>query len=135
MQNKNMQNKYLTKTQREEFSLSQNQKEILKGCILGDLHIEKQKGSVNTRLTFKQSTNHTDYLLDLYEKFKEFCPKGPTISTHTLKNRPGKVYSSIRFRTYSLPCFNELHDPFYLDGRKIVPQNIAEQMSPLVLAY
>jgi LAGLIDADG DNA endonuclease family len=37
--------------------------------------------------------------------------------------------------TYSLPCFNELFDLFYLDGKKIVPSNIAELLTPLGLAY
>jgi len=50
-------------------------------------------------------------------------------------NKTGKIYSSIRFKTYSLPCFNELYILFYLDGRKIVPLNIAELLTPLVLAY
>jgi len=45
------------------------------------------------------------------------------------------VYSSIRFQTYSLPCFNELYSLFYVDGQKVVPGNIAELMTPLSLAY
>jgi len=45
------------------------------------------------------------------------------------------VYSAIYFRTYALPCFNELLLTFYPLGNKIVPLNIAELLTPLSLAY
>jgi hypothetical protein len=45
------------------------------------------------------------------------------------------VHSSIRFSTYSLPCFNFLHGLFYPDGTKIIPQNIAELIKPIGLAF
>ena len=34
-----------------------------------------------------------------------------------------------------MPCFNELHNLFYHEGRKIVPLNISELLTPLGLAY
>jgi hypothetical protein len=51
--------------------------------------------------------------------------------------RIGKVYSSIGFSTYTLPCFNELYNLFYLSPskQKIVPDNIDELLIPQSLAY
>jgi hypothetical protein len=45
------------------------------------------------------------------------------------------VYSAICFGTYALPCFAELYNLFYPDGKKLVPLNIGELLTPLSLAY
>lgn len=126
---------YLTKAQREQLTLSEIQKEILVGLLLGDLYAQKCKGCVNARLEFLQGTLHKEYLLALYERFKDFSPATPKIQNPQPDKRTGKVYSTIRFYTYSLPCFNEYYDLFYLDGRKIVPHNIAELLTPRGLAF
>ena len=34
-----------------------------------------------------------------------------------------------------MPCFNELYNLFYVEGKKIVPLNIAELLTPLGLCY
>ena len=58
-----MKNLYLTKVQREQFSLSEKLREILVGLYLGDLCGQRQKACKNARLMFRQGTIHTDYLL------------------------------------------------------------------------
>jgi len=144
-----MKNKYLNQKERLEFSLSQKEKEILTGLILGDLFIEKSAKSVNARLMFplpsfasaqegrqgKQGICHEEYLRHLYNLFKTFCPQGPKLRVDKPHKRTGKVYSKIYFNTYSLPCFNELYDLFYLEGLKIVPKNIGDLLTPLGLCY
>ena len=62
------------------------------------------------------------------------------MSEPKLYNRPadprtGKIYSSVSFNTCSLPCFNYLYNLFYLDGKKVIPSNIGELLTPLSLAY
>nr|QVG61556.1 hypothetical protein [Rhizoctonia sp.] len=47
----------------------------------------------------------------------------------------GKIFSRVKFSTRALPCFNELYELFYPLGKKIVPLNIAELLTPLGLAY
>jgi len=132
-----MQRKNLTKLQREEITLTQQQREIVVGCILGDLNVEKDKRAINgnARLRFIQSTEHKEYLGELYEEFKDHCPHEPQIIKYKPDKRTGKVYSSIKFNTYSLPCFNEYFDLFYPNGQKIVPTNIYILLTPLGLAY
>jgi LAGLIDADG DNA endonuclease family len=46
-----------------------------------------------------------------------------------------KTYSRIYFLTYTLPCFNDLYLLFYPAGKKIIPANIAELLTPLGLAH
>jgi hypothetical protein len=110
-------------------------KEILVGLILGDLYIKKETNSKNVRLCFMQGTIHTDYLSCLYEKFSSYCGTAPKIRVLAPDKRTGKIYSSIYFNTYSLPCLNYLYDLFYPDGTKVVPKNIEELLTPLGLAY
>ena len=46
--------------------------------------------------------------------------------------RTGKVYSSIVFTTYTLPCFTELYNSFYIEGKKVIHLNIEDLLTPLV---
>jgi hypothetical protein len=107
--------------------------EILVGCILGDLNIRIQ--SVNASLRFTQGLVHEKYLLHLYNLFKTYCSGEPKTYDAPVDKRTGKSYSCISFDSYSLPCFNELHELFYVDGKKVVPSNIAELLTALGLAY
>ena len=129
----------LTKEEKEQFSLTQNQEEMVVGLLLGDLYARKFKGGVNACLEFKQGIIHEDYLLDLYERFKELCPAALRIKTKILNPQPdkrtGRVYSAIYFNTYSLPCFNKFYILFYPEGRKIVPLNIGVLLTPVGLAF
>ena len=100
----------LSKLEQSQFSLTEDLKAILVGLALGDLFIKKQ--SVNARLEIKQGTIHKEYLLHLYELFKFYCSSAPKLQIGAPDKRTGKVYSFIRFTTYSLPCFNEFLDLF-----------------------
>jgi hypothetical protein len=84
------------------------------GLILGDLHAEKRNLNSNTRLQFKQSSKNKDYVDHLYNLFKEYCGSEPT-ETSWFDSRPNKnkTYSSIKFSTFSLPCFNVFRSMFY----------------------
>jgi hypothetical protein len=56
-------------------------------------------------------------------------PEGtPTHGEYHYK-RNNKVYSFIRFTTYSLPCFNYYHELFYVNRVKRIPLNIGELLT------
>lgn len=130
-----MQKKYLTKAERSQFSLSKNLQDIIVGLILGDLYIQKSKGYANPICRFEQGIVHKDYILHLFELFGSYCMAEPKISNHSPGNKSGVVCSRIRFHTYTLPCFNELYELFYVNGKKVIPSNIFDLLTPLGLAY
>nr|QWC53690.1 LAGLIDADG homing endonuclease [Rhizoctonia solani] len=130
-----MKKNYLTKEQRLQFVLPENLKFILIGLLLGDLYGQIQKTSVNVRFRFEQSTIHKDYLFHLYNLFQSFCTQAPKVNTRLPDKRTGEIYSNIYFNTYSLPCFKELYSLFYLEGKKVIPSNIADLLTPMGLAY
>ena len=49
--------------------------------------------------------------------------------------KKGNTRGTLSFSTLSLPCFNELYKLFYINGKKIVPLNIADLLTPISLAY
>lgn len=126
--------KRLTNVQRNSFTVSPDLHNIIIGSILGDLHINKQHNSINSRLMFKQGLLNEVYILHLYDLFKHYCNSGPNYgaSSHV---RTGNINNNISFNTLSLPCFNYYHDLFYVDKVKRVPLNIGELLTPVSLAY
>lgn len=117
--------------------LSKELQEILFGLMLGDIHAERRNSNGNTRIQFKQSSKNLIYIQHLFSLFKEYCGSEPKESSW-FDNRPNKnkVYSSLRFWTYSLACFNVFRELFYdASGLKIIPENIEELLSARSLAY
>lgn len=105
--------------------------------MLGDLFAEKRYYKSNTRLQFKQSNKNKDYIDHLYDLFKEYCGSKPKISnSYDIRPSKNKVYSSIKFTTFSLPCFNKFRALFYnSSGVKIIPDNLEDLLTARSLAY
>jgi hypothetical protein len=124
-----------SKAERESIVLPDNLKSILVGLILGDLNVQKSKLSKNARLCLCQGIVHDTYLLHLYNLFELYCSTGPKLITPMPDKELGKVYPVLRFQTRALLCFTELYRLFYPAGKKEVPLNIADLLTPLSLAY
>jgi hypothetical protein len=107
----------------------------LVGVILGDLHIQKFTENGNPNCQFSQGLVHKDYLYHLYSFFKDFCSSEPSIKNQKLVSTTGKVNSRIRFSTNCLPCFNEFYNLFYSNGKKVIPKNIGDLLTPAGLAF
>lgn len=45
------------------------------------------------------------------------------------------LYASYEIGTRALPCFLELYDNFYVNGVKVVPENIYELLTPVAFAH
>lgn len=127
--------KRLTNVERNSFSVPSQFHEVTIGLLLGDLYISKV--ATNARLESSQGLIHETYLLHLYGIFKHFCVLGPKIGVRSPDKRTGRIYSNIRFVTYSLPCFNSYHELFYVErgGVKRIPLNIGEHLTAVGLAY
>ena len=88
----------------------------------------------NTRIVFRQGSTNAEYFLHLYTLFQTFVATPPRISTITDKIT-GKTRYNLSFTTLALPCFNQLYETFYVNGKKIIPTNIAEILTPVSLAF
>jgi len=133
--------------QNKKPSLSQEQKDVIIGILIADGSLEKRKPNHNTRLRIDQTyPGQQAYVKFLYNLFKPLCGKEPVIFVRKPDKRTGKVYSSIAFKTYNLPCLNEFYTLFYQNSgqlhskgdmrfTKIVLSNIQDLLTPMALAH
>ena len=108
---------------------------IIFGSLLGDAHAEKRLLGTGTRIAFYQEGSHKNYILYLHNLFSVFgyCnPKIPYITTRL--GVKGKVRKIIRFSTWTYTSFNWIHDLWYKNNIKCVPECIGEYLTPLALA-
>jgi LAGLIDADG DNA endonuclease family len=128
----------LTNIEKNLIFLTPIQKEILIGCILGNACLELNSPTHNSRLRFYQTfPEHASYIKYLYSIFYYLTgSKGPSINIRKPDPRTNKIYSSMAFKTLSLPCLNFYYDLFYdpILG-KIIPSNIEDYLTPRSLAF
>jgi len=52
-----------------------------------------------------------------------------------MNKKTKEEYTSISFTTMQLPCFIEIHNRWYINGKKKVPGNIRDLLTPIGLAH
>jgi hypothetical protein len=130
-------NRFYRTSSKSHLRLTTYLEEVIIGTILGDMSVEKPKPNSNSRLQFKQSIINKVYIEHLYSLFKDYCGSEPKIMSR-FDSRPNKnkTYSSIKFQTLSLPCFNKYKELFYnSEGVKIIPSELEDLLTPISLAY
>ena len=105
--------------------LSEEQQDILLGCILGDAYVTKRG-----QIQIEQGANQRDYVRWKYNKLRTISYGAPSKVVRTDK-RNGKDYISYRFWTRQF--FKHWRKRFYPNGKKIFPADLLE-MSSLSLA-
>ena len=106
--------------------LSEFQKEVLVGLVLGDGCLVRLKNSGATRLSVCQGFKQNDFVEWLYEIFKEFVRTPPQPK---IRFRNNKQNTEVWFNTLTYPTFQNFYDLFYLNGKKIVPESIDALLS------
>lgn len=93
---------------------------VISGCLLGDAHAEFRSGTI--RICFQQENKNTSYLYMLHNFFakRRYCnPEKPKLQRRLGKN--GKVRFMLRFKTWSFKSFNWIHEAFYQNKIKQIP--------------
>lgn len=104
---------------KNNLELSEFQKEILVGLLLGDGCLERTKNSTGARLKVCQCLKQKELVWWLYENFSSLVATLP------------KIYrEELRFNTLTHSCFKYFYDIFYPDGKKIVPNNVQNLLTP-----
>lgn len=106
---------------------------IIIGSLLGDAYAEVRHG--NTRITFYQEKSNQHYAFWLHDKLASlgYCnPNRPKV--HIRQNDKGDIRHIIRFSTWTFSSFNWIQEMFYVNGKKIVPKNVGNYLTPLALA-
>ncbi len=108
--------------------------DITIGLMLGDLSAVKRYPNSMAVLKFCQSYKHLDYLIHLYDLFSLYVSSPPRVYEI---NRSSGSYLQVSFQTLSFPFFDQLYLLFYdpISGKKKIPENISNLLTPLGLSY
>jgi hypothetical protein len=127
--------------------LTQVQREIAYGMLLGDAHIEKRGHSA--RMHFRHGPRQEAFIQHLFEVFRSWTWMTGIHVTEQTDGRSGTsmINQQIHFKTFQHPVFLELHQRFYVASatgqatgqatghRKVIPEAITAWLTPRVLAY
>lgn len=117
---------------KKQLKLSENQREILAGILLGDATMETANQGRTYRLKIEQSRRHAPYVMYLYDVFREWVNSPPRSRA---VQRNGRMSENVAFATLSVAAFRFYAMQFYRDGRKCVPELIHRWLTPKALAY
>lgn len=125
MTNHNTNSKWL-REYKTKLHLTEIQKQVLVGTLLGDGSLKISPSGKSARLQVCHSFKHEEYVLWKKNIFKGWILSGPKYY---------KINNSLIFRTISHPEIYEFFKNFYQDKIKIVPKNISSLLkSNLALA-
>ena len=116
---------------KKSLALSKRQKEILIGLLLGDGHLEKLYTPRVGRIKVEQSYKHKDYVDWLYKEFRNWVRSKPKAKRKKVWN---KIYWNYGFLTYGHRLLGEFRERFYEGKKKIVPNDLEKDITPLGLA-
>lgn len=116
------------KDYKAKLKLSQRQKDILVGLLLGDGHLESRDNGRTYRLKVEHSLEQEDYVNWLHQEFKEWVGSKP----YYKKRFNGQ--ESVGFTTYSHGVFRFYGQQFYPNGKKVIPQMINKIFTSIGLA-
>jgi len=115
----------------ESIRLTDQQREIIVGLLLGDGHLETQNSGRTFRLKVEHSIRQKDYVDWLYQQLSNMVLTKPQLKLQTVA---GKVHEKYWFSTFSAGTLRFYGQQFYTDHQKIVPKMIVKLVSPLSLA-
>ena len=107
-------------------SLTQFQKSVIIGCILGDGYLRKIPGRKEAFLEINHSIKAKEYVDWKHSVLESICLSGPK------ERKIGEKRSAYRFFTRQHPEITELWKRFYKDGKKIIPSGM--KLDPIILA-
>jgi hypothetical protein len=118
------------KDRKVEMKLSEFQREVIVGAILGDGHMETNNG-ITYRLKIEHSIKQKEYTNWLYECLKDWVLQEPR---EKKKEVFGKIFTNVWFNTMSHVALRYYGNIFYKDKVKTIPINIKKLLTPVSLA-
>ena len=110
--------------------MSERQKQLLVGMLLGDAHLERQCGARTARLKIEHSVKQSAYVDWKYREWRDWVRTPPRVRAR--RNRLGTVSTNVGFTTLSHVDLEEFRVRFYRDRRKVVPGDL--ELSSLSMA-
>lgn len=112
-------------------TLSDYQRQIIIGLLLGDGHLETQNNGRTYRLKIEHTHWQKEYTEWLYKIFKDWVLTPPQEKDQMVN---GVRYTKVWFSTVSHGAFRFYAQQFYRSKHKILPKLIHKWLSPIALA-
>lgn len=120
---------------KKTLKLSEIQRSILVGTLLGDAYLEPRGKAPTFRYIFSQKKSQQVYVEHVFSHFSTWCSKAPAIAKTGI-DKDGKITESCYFKTCTHPSFSFYANQFYsFNGNKVVPKLLHKWLSPRALAY
>lgn len=116
---------------KKTLKLSEIQKQVLVGTLLGDGCLETQNKGRTYRLKIEHSFQQKDYVDWKYSMFRNWVLTKPVIRKYIAYRLERKNY---RFSTVSNGSLRFYAQQFYKNGKKAIPKLIGKMLTPLALA-
>lgn len=105
--------------QNDAFEMTEEQRNILYGAMLGDGCLYKNKNALNAQFVYtSKSKQHVEFVS---KYFKDMLYKEGIKYVTYHDKRTDKLYERYTFRTISNPTFQNEKDLWYSNGKKIIP--------------
>lgn len=111
--------------------ITERQRQIIIGTLLGDAHLESQTQGKTFRLRIMHAASQKRYLDWLYHELHLIAASPPRPKIYVVK---GRIYKSYWFDSVNSASLRFYGHQFYRNGVKIVPKIIAKLLTPLALA-
>jgi len=111
-------------------TMTDRQKQILMGMLLGDAHLERQRGSVAARIKIEHALAQSAYVVWKFNEWRDWVRTPPTVRQK--RNRLGTSSWNIGFTTLSHLALEEFRTRFYVNRRKVIPPDL--ELTPLSMA-
>lgn len=112
----------------DKIELTEEQKQVLYGALLGDGSLILHKNCKNAIFSYtSKSKQHVEYVSNSFKKYLS----GENIKQYTYyDSRTNKEYSRYVMRTYTNKSFTDEHNKWYKNGIKTIPKNL--KLTPLI---
>ena len=103
-------------------TMTERQQHLLDGMMLGDGHLERQRGALFARLKIEHSVAQSAYVDWKYEEWRDWVRTPPR--DRVRRNRLGTTSMNRGFTTLSHHELETFRLRFYRDHRKVVPVDL-----------
>ena len=115
--------------QKRDLKLTDRQRAIIVGLILGDGHLETQNGGKTYRLKVEHAESQSDYVYWLFNELREWIPATePYVKVRVNGER------NVGFNTYSHDSLRFYGHQFYRNKKKEIPNMIGKLIEPISIA-
>lgn len=116
-----------------DFTITPEIHEEIEGCLLADGGLEWSHTAIYPYFSLLQGTGHKEYC-EYFANLLGFDKERVT-SRKTYYKKYDKYYDSYRFRSKTLPIFQEYYNRWYPNGKKVIPEDFKLTPKSLLHAY